>query len=202
MFRKKSGGGKFADHTTEQHKDVRAAIGVVMRRLIGAKNPEYEDLVQSAHENVLTTFQQGTFRGGCPPAAWAGVIARNVAINAIRNRMRERRLFSDGDVTASALVDKQKTGPELWPERLTEIRIRLLKVQSALRGLGAKKSNVVFLHDVLGYQLNEVANILGTSVAAAQSRLVRGRKEIVERVDTRLYETAPSRLQRKKSDFA
>ncbi len=56
-------------------------------------------------------------------------------------------------------------------------------MKSALLGLGAQKANVVFLHDVLGHELSDVAGILKISVAAAQSRLVRGRREIIEQID-------------------
>ena len=38
------------------------------------------------------------------------------------------------------------------------------------------------LHDVHGYDLREVAEITGATRAATQSRLVRGRKELHERI--------------------
>ena len=49
-------------------------------------------------------------------------------------------------------------------------------------GLSPHKANVVFLHDILGHQLDEVAGILGITVSAAQSRLVRGRRQIIDSV--------------------
>jgi len=159
-------------------KSVRSTVDTVVRRLVGSTDPEYEDLVQSSLVNVLSTFDRGKFRGDCPPRGWAAVIARNVAVDAIRARARERRVIAhDGD----AVGDEQgHTG--LGPERLTDLHETLDRVNRALRGLGPKKARVVYLHDVLGYQLEEVATMLGTSVAAAQSRLVRGRREIIETI--------------------
>ncbi len=49
----------------------------------------------------------------------------------------------------------------------------------AMSQLTPGKAEVVYLHDAFGHQLPEIASALGISVAAAQSRLVRGRKEIV-----------------------
>jgi len=160
-------------------KTVRSTVDTVVRRLVGSTDPEYEDLVQSSLVNVLSTFDRGKFRGDCPPRGWAAVIARNVAVDAIRARARERRVIAhDGD----AVADERGRAEGLGPERLTDLHETLDRVNRALRGLGPKKARVVYLHDVLGYQLEEVATMLGTSVAAAQSRLVRGRKEIIETI--------------------
>jgi RNA polymerase sigma-70 factor (ECF subfamily) len=45
------------------------------------------------------------------------------------------------------------------------------------------QAQTVFLHDVLGHELAEIALMMQVSVAAAQSRLVRGRRELYRRLD-------------------
>jgi DNA-directed RNA polymerase specialized sigma24 family protein len=67
---------------------------------------------------------------------------------------------------------------------------RAARVRDALRRLGPEKAQVVYFNDVLGHEIDEIASTLGISVAATQSRLVRGRKEIGAIVAT---------LERKKS---
>ncbi len=155
LARKKRGRREAARDTL---KTVRSTVDTVVRRLVGSTDPEYEDLVQSSLVNVLATFDRGKFRGDCPPRGWAAVIARNVAVDAIRARARERRVIAhDGD----GLADERSHAEGLGPERLTDLHETLDRVNRALRGLGPKKARVVYLHDVLGYQLEEVATMLG-----------------------------------------
>jgi RNA polymerase sigma-70 factor (ECF subfamily) len=167
----------------DEIQNVRTAVRAVLRRLVGAEDPEYEDLVQSSIENVLVTFERGKFRGDCPQGGWAAVIARNVAIDAIRARRRERQLFARDAADLTAADNVRSLDAKMGPEHLTGVQERLHRVKSALLGLGARKANVVFLHDVLGHDLPAVAGILKITVAAAQSRLVRGRREIVDQID-------------------
>jgi RNA polymerase sigma-70 factor (ECF subfamily) len=132
-------------------------------------------------ENVLVTIDGGRFRGECPPSGLAATIARNVAVDALRARSRERRVFShDADEAIATKIP----GEEVGPERLAHVHQQLREYAGALSRVAEGKANVVYLHDVLGYELSEVATMVGTSVAAAQSRLVRGRREILESMST------------------
>jgi len=56
------------------------------------------------------------------------------------------------------------------------------RIAEHLAGMSADRAWAFVLHDVCGYSLDEVSNICGISAAAAQSRLVRGRRELHERV--------------------
>ena len=118
-------------------KSVRSTVDTVVRRLVGSTDPEYEDLVQSSLVNVLATFDGGKFRGECPPRGWAAVIARNVAVDAIRARARERRVFAhDGDALAD---ERGRAEGDLGPERLTDLHETLDRVNLALSRPGPEE---------------------------------------------------------------
>jgi RNA polymerase sigma-70 factor (ECF subfamily) len=55
-------------------------------------------------------------------------------------------------------------------------------VRDQLAQMKPDRATAVFLHDVLGHELAEIALMQQISVAAAQSRLVRGRKELERRL--------------------
>ena len=154
---------------------LRFVVVRALRRLIDSDDSDYLDVVQSALEHLLKAIRDGSFRGEGNVAAWARAIARNVAIDRVRARYRERRLFVQGDEFEAAVG---RWSGVVGPERLAEARGQLVVFSDALARLGERKARVVYLHDVLGHGLAEVATAAGISVAAAQSRLVRGRREI------------------------
>ena len=62
------------------------------------------------------------------------------------------------------------------------MRSAVRRIEQHLRGMDMNKAWTYVLHDVHGYNLDEVSSITGVSKAAAQSRLVRGRKGLHDRL--------------------
>ena len=80
---------------------ARMAVQGVVRRLLGANDPEYEDVLQTSLERVLTSI--AGFSPTLSIAHWAAGVARHVTADALRARTRERRLLSrDRDAAALA----------------------------------------------------------------------------------------------------
>ena len=92
--------------------------------------------------------------------------------------MRDRRLFHRPDAEAADPIDLPE--PERLEHRL-EARSEVERVQRILARMKPEQTRTLVLHDVLGHELSEIAVLTGVSVAAAQSRLVRGRKELLRR---------------------
>ena len=153
-----------------------------LRRVFCVPRPDHDDLVQSAFEHIIRTLADGRFHGTCSLTAWASVIASRVGIDALRSRTRERTLFCDG----AGLTDMMMSSAEpVTLERKLEARSELEALASVLHDMKPEQSEAIVLHDVRGHELAEIARLLGVTAAAAQSRLVRGRKELFRQRDAR-----------------
>jgi RNA polymerase sigma factor (sigma-70 family) len=153
---------------------VRNQVDRTIYRLLGRGDREHADLAQVALIELVTTI--GRFRGDCLLDTWVGSVTAHVVYRHLRKRQAERRLF-DHLASHDDLVAVPARGG-----RETTARDVLECVSAHLAKLDPRQSWAYVLHDVFGYDLREVARILKVSEAAAQSRLVRGRKRLHERL--------------------
>jgi DNA-directed RNA polymerase specialized sigma24 family protein len=86
----------------------------------------------------------------------------------------ERRVLADALPLEPAGSDQ--------PAQQAVLRSTIDRVRDHLARMEPGRAWAFLLHDVFGHDLREVARIMGISPAAAQSRLVRGRKDLHERV--------------------
>jgi RNA polymerase sigma-70 factor (ECF subfamily) len=157
-------------------------IGVVegtLWRVLGRRDQQHDDLVQAAFEQIVMTLTRRKFARACSLSSWASSVTTHVAFNAIRARTRERRVVDRGRDSASDATDVAEYRDL---EREIGAREDLARVRIYLSEMESGRATTLFLHDVLGHELSEIAVLTGVSVAAAQSRLVRGRRELQDRL--------------------
>jgi RNA polymerase sigma-70 factor (ECF subfamily) len=148
-------------------------------RVLGRREADHDDLVQSAFEQIVLTISRRSYARACSLRAWASTVASHVALNALRSRCRERRVV---DRFCDAFDQEQIVSAPCDVEREVGSRREFDRLRAQLAAMDQAKALTVLLHDAHGYDLAEVAVLTECSVAAAQSRLVRGRKELAERM--------------------
>jgi RNA polymerase sigma-70 factor (ECF subfamily) len=165
----------------ELYRRLAGVVDRTLYKILGRREPDHDDIVQSAFEQVVLTLARQQFAGACSLETWAARVAGHVGLNALRSRRRERRWIDrsspDGSATPEHPLVRQDS------EKALEARSRLDQVRRHLAAMKPEQAETVFLHDALGHDLAEIAMMTGASVAATQSRLVRGRKELFKRLD-------------------
>jgi RNA polymerase sigma-70 factor, ECF subfamily len=159
---------------------LRRLVEATLARLIGMADAEKDDLAQQSHERILASLASRRFAGACSIETWARLITEHVVIDALRARARERRVFdetrADSDMAASLPV------PGPLPDELLDLRRTVERVRRELSSVLPQRAEAFVLHDVLGFDLSEMATMLEISSSAAQSRLVRGRRDLHARI--------------------
>jgi RNA polymerase sigma factor (sigma-70 family) len=160
----------------ELYDRVHAHIERTLRRLLRFQTNELDDMMQATFERIIRFLSERTLLTGSNLPAWSSAVAANVALDFLRRRGSERRLF----MQLGSNIETVR-GQEAGPERHTEARISVARLQQLLARMRPKYAETLVLHDILGHDLSEIARLTGASVAATQSRLVRGRKELLRR---------------------
>jgi RNA polymerase sigma-70 factor (ECF subfamily) len=162
-----------ASVATALYERTQPIVARTVARLLGRHDSDTEDVSQLALIELVNTIER--FRGDCPLDAWVSVLTARVVYKQIRRRRLERKLFSSVPAHAFSVATSSTRRDVLF-------RDALRKVERLLEKVNADRAWTFLLHDAFGYDLREVAEITGVSLAAAQSRLVRGRSEVQARV--------------------
>jgi RNA polymerase sigma-70 factor (ECF subfamily) len=148
---------------------LRPRIEMTVRRLLGAHDPDREDCVQNSFIGVIRALPR--YRGECSLGHWASQIAARVVYKHIRHRKVHRRVFGED-------ADVAERGGGVDSQRRAVASNLVNRVRTKLSTLDPDRAYTFMLHDVLGFDLREIAQITDVSVGAAQKRLVRGRREV------------------------
>ena len=159
---------------SEFYDRVRPQIDKTICRLLGNTDREHADLVQLAVINLVSSIRR--FRGECLLDTWVSRVTAHVVYKHLRRRGAERRLL-ERVVSSDLTRDLPHRGT-----REETARDVLECITTHLAAMDAGQSWAFVLHDVFGYDIREMASIMGISEAAAQSRLVRGRRHLHERL--------------------
>lgn len=154
---------------------TRPTVSRTIHRLIRASS-DHDELVQLSMIELMLTIAR--FKGECSLDQWAAAVTARVTFKYLRSKSREHRLFSG--LTEDSVAHSVAAG---GTHRVVE-RDLLERLTGVLRELDEAKATAFVLHDVHGYDLAEVAEIIGISISNAQTRLVRGRRELHERLST------------------
>jgi RNA polymerase sigma-70 factor (ECF subfamily) len=159
-----SAAGQFYDQ-------LRPVVEATLRRLIGPGDNDFEDVAQVALIEIIHSLAR--YRGDCSLETWASAVTANVVFKQLRRRKLERTIFE-----RQAPVDQlANAGGDV-----AELRGLIRKVMGHMQEMTEVRATVFLLHDVFGYDLREVAAIVGSSVSATQSKLVRGRRDLHRRI--------------------
>jgi RNA polymerase sigma-70 factor, ECF subfamily len=141
-----------------------------------------EDLVQETFTRAYASFHQ--FRPGTNLRAWLYRIEANTFLNTCRKRKREPiQVLSGGlheDLPAD--TDIMMTPPTQSAEAEALEPLADSDILCALRELPEQFRAVVYLADIAGYRLKEVARIMRTPLGTAMSRLHRGRTRLRQKL--------------------
>jgi RNA polymerase sigma-70 factor (ECF subfamily) len=149
-----------------------------------ANTAEAEDLTQEA---FLQLFRKiGTFRGESAFSTWL----HRMAVNVVLMRLRKKGLPL---VPLEDTLETEEEAPKKEPgapDAVLAGSIDRLRLQRAVEALPPGYRTIFVLHDVEGYEHNEIAEIVGCSIGNSKSQLHKARMKLREILKTNRAEKA------------
>jgi RNA polymerase sigma-70 factor (ECF subfamily) len=150
-------------------------VYAVCLRMVG-NTAEAEDLTQETFLLLLRKIH--TFRGESAFSTWLHRLAVNLVL--MRLRKKSPPIVS---IEAASDPDDEIASPSIdigAPDLLLEGSIDRINLERCLKRLPAGYRAIFVLHDIQGYQHNEIAEIMGRSVGVSKSQLHKARARLRE----------------------
>ena len=154
---------------TQFHAEL---FGLVYR-VLGDRS-DLDDLVQEVFVIAFRGLER--FRGDARLSTWLYRICVNVALGKIRTRKRRPSAIGVADLDATSADPSLTERPET-PERTLERREEQERVYKALEQLAPKKRIVLYLHEIEGLDLKEIAYLVDSNPVTVRTRLFYARRE-------------------------
>jgi RNA polymerase sigma-70 factor (ECF subfamily) len=166
-------------------------------RMVG-NTAEAEDLAQEA---FLQLFRKiATFRGESAFSTWL----HRLAVNVVLMRLRKKTL-SETSLEETTEPDEESGGPRKdigGPDLRLSGSIDRVNLQRAIEELPPGYKSVFVLHDIQGYEHNEIADIMGCSIGNSKSQLHKARTRLRELLQESLRDKARADRQAAKTESA
>jgi RNA polymerase sigma-70 factor (ECF subfamily) len=163
-------------------------------RMVG--NPsDAEDLMQEA---FLQLFRKiGTFRGESAFSTWL----HRMTVNVVLMRLRKKTLPA-ASLEETTEPDEETGGPRKdigAPDLRLSGAVDLVNLERSIEKLPPGYRTVFVLHDVQGFEHNEIAGIMGCSVGNSKSQLHKARTRLRELLQEDLRDQARTERQAAKT---
>ena len=159
-------------HDELYHRFKRPVAGNLYR-VLGDRS-DLDDLVQEVFVIAFRGLEK--FRGDARLSTWLYRICVNVALGRIRTRKRRPVAIGVADLDAAAIDPSLMERPE-QPDRTLERRQDQERVYRALELIAPKKRIVLYLHEIEGLDLKEIAYLVDSNPVTVRTRLFYARRE-------------------------
>src|SRR3954469_2531408 len=115
---------------------LQPVVDRALRRILQS-NADHDDQVQVVFERVIRTLVERKFAGACSLSTWATAIASNVAVDAVRARIRERAVVWEDRARGA---DHAANVPTSNLERQLEARAEIAELHEILTAMDAAQA--------------------------------------------------------------
>jgi RNA polymerase sigma-70 factor (ECF subfamily) len=156
-------------------------------RILGSQD-EAEEVTQDTflkvHQGIAGFRKEASF------ASWIFRIAHNLCVDTVRTKQRRtgvkvvsfdpQSTQNEDEPPDSSISLSQIADPLPSPAQKVDLEEQQIMIEKSLMELPESQRAVVVLHDIEGFQYQEIADIVGTSVGTVRSRLHYGRLKLRE----------------------